>query len=482
MSYEIRADYGQAYLLPPSIDDWLGADHPARFVGDFVDSLNLEALGFRVRESVEGRPSYASDLLLKVWLYGWMEGHRSARSQEKACLNHMGFIWLTGNQAPDHVTLWRFHTRHRQVLAKLFRQTVLMARSAGLVGMAVQALDGTKIQVASSSESSCKAGDAASALLAEIEALDSAIAELMDATEAQYGEGDPEYRLPENLQNAQERRQRIHELYEQLASMDPAQPVLPAEPEACRMKTRDGVRWAYNAQVVVDSHSQIIVAQDVCAQATDHGLLVAMIEEVVDALGESAGETVADAGYYSGKELEAAEASGYDVIVASPNDEKAKNDPYHVVHFDYDADKDCFICPQGKELPYMTTGPRGYNNEPKRVYRCVCFKECPVRTQCSNAKNGRTVVLDPHRDAVLRQRVKRNTDTSRALLGRRKVIVEPVFGWLKDRLGMRRWRVKGLEKIQAEWAMACTIVNLKKLHRHRIQSNPISPIYTYAYS
>ena len=118
MSREICADYNQLLMFPPAVDDWVGSDHPARFVRDFVDSLDFESLGFRVRESPMGRPSSGVGLLLKVWLYGYLNSIRSSRKLERGCKEHMGLISLTEMQAPDHNTFWRLWLDNKKVLKR----------------------------------------------------------------------------------------------------------------------------------------------------------------------------------------------------------------------------------------------------------------------------------------------------------------------------------------------------------------------------
>jgi len=125
------------------VDDWVGPDHPARFVRDFVDSLDPESLGFRVRESAMGRSHYGAALLLKAWLYGYLTGNRSSRKLERVCREHMGLIWLTGMQAPDHNILWRFWLDNKKALRQVFKQSVRTAFNADLLGLVVHAVDGT---------------------------------------------------------------------------------------------------------------------------------------------------------------------------------------------------------------------------------------------------------------------------------------------------------------------------------------------------
>ena len=135
MSCEIEADYKTQWLFPPSLEDLVPNGHPARMVREFVDGQNLEGLGFKARTAEDGRPSYSASLLLKVWLYGYMTKNRSSRGLERACMDQMGMLWLTGMNVPDHTTLWRFWRDNQQPIRKIFRQLLQIATSMNLVGM-----------------------------------------------------------------------------------------------------------------------------------------------------------------------------------------------------------------------------------------------------------------------------------------------------------------------------------------------------------
>ena len=150
MTRSIAPDYGQQFLLPPALEDWVPSDHPARFLREFVEQLDLAALGFAMPMAIDGRPAYAPSLLLKIWLYGYFHRIRSTRKLEAACRDHLPLLWLAGLIAPDHNSLWRFWRDNKEALRAIFKQTVHLALKTGAVGLALQALDGTKIQAACS--------------------------------------------------------------------------------------------------------------------------------------------------------------------------------------------------------------------------------------------------------------------------------------------------------------------------------------------
>jgi transposase len=446
-------------MMPACLEDWAPADHPVRFMGTFVDALDLAELGFRQRESAEGAPSYAPDLLLKVWLCGYLKRIRSTRRLEEACREHLSLVWLTGRHAPDHNTLWRFWRDNRVALRRVFRAAVRVAAEQGLVGMICHAVDGTKIAAVASARTSEHREDLERAL-AGVEA---SIAEMEAAVEKAEAEEVGEYALPAPLQEAEKLREAIGASLRRMQEVG-REHVHPGEPEARLMPCEGRTPPAYNAQAVVDAQAGIIVAETAVNAESDNQMLVPMLEEVKENLGVVAEETVADGGYSSAQQFTEAQARGYEVLVA-PGVERGgpHQGDYASANFQHDAERDEVICPRGERLKFESWQKKGAHRPPVRRYRCHSFRDCPVRALCSGSKKGRQIEWSPQQAALRRQQSKRRDPVKRALLKRRQAIVEPVFGHLKQGEGFRRWTVRGLENVRTQWALVCTAYNLKKL-------------------
>jgi transposase len=461
MSYEIEANYEKQWLFPPSLEDLVPADHPARMVREFVEAQNLKGLGFKARTAEEGRPSYGASLLLKVWLYGYMTKTRSSRGLERACLDQMGMLWLSGMTQPDHTTLWRFWRDNRKPLKKLFRELLQVALSMDLVGLVMHAVDGTKVL----SQASDQKGWHRAVLEKKLPELDQAIDEILTQTEQMSGEEIPECRLSPRFHEKHALREKVREQIRELKQKD-RDHLQPKDEESRVMKCRTGNRFAYNAQAVVDGDSKLIVAADVVNEETDNYQLVPMIQQVEENLGQVAQQTVADAGYEVTTGLAEAEGKGYPVLVNSSEPREGEK-PYHASRFRYEADKDHCICPRGELLQFESVRERDkVQPYTVRIYRCQSYENCPVRWQCSSSKNGRTIQIHQNHEALIRQREKLKDPGMRALLRQRSATVEPVFGWSKEGMGLRRWTVRGLEKVKAQWVLMCTALNLLRLHRH----------------
>ena len=455
VSKAIAPNYAQQFLLPPALEDWVGPDHPARFVREFVAQLDLRALGLASPETTTGRPAYAESLLLMIWLYGYMNRIRSARKLEAACREHMSLIWLGGMLTPDHNTLWRFWHENNKALRQLFKQSVQVAVKVGAVGMVLQALDGTKIQAVASGHTAWTK-EHMTKLLAELDKqLDIAEANIAKEgpTESQSG-----YRLPESVAEKEALREAVKKGLEQLEQSGVGH-YHRHEPEAQRMQCEGKNRFGYNAQTVVDKESGIVVAQEVVTQPNDIGQLVPMVEIAQELTASKASVTTADSGYGAGADIADAEGKGLDVTVL-PMGEAKKDEPYHAANFVYNAAAQTVTCPRGEKLEFQHK--RSKNGVIVETYRCRCTS-CPVREQCSKDPRGREYTAWPHTPAVQKMRAKVKTPEGRGQLSLRGQVVERYFAQVKEQDGFRRWTFRGLEGVRTQWAMICCSINLRVL-------------------
>jgi transposase len=458
MARPIAPDYGQQFLLPPALEDWVPADHPARFLREFVEQLDLAALGFAMPSGSAGRPPYAPSLLLKIWLYGYFHRLRSTRKLEAACREHMALLWLTGLISPDHNSLWRFWHENQKALRQVFKQSAQLAVRSGAVGLVLQALDGTKIEAAASGYSGWSKEYMEKLLAALDQALDQTELEL--AQESHEADG---YRLPAGLARRQALREQIKTGLAQLAA-DKRNHFHPVEPEARRMKVGSANRFAYNAQAVVDGLEGVIVACDANRQETDAGQLVPMIEQAREnlAVAGAAPTTLADGGYGAGADLQAAQEKQLPVLAPPAEGKPAHDNPYASPHFSYDPQPRTVTCPQGRQIDH-----EGHTTKAgQRVERYRCHhRDCPVRALCTRDPKGRQIEIWPHAQAVQAMRAKLQEPSGQALYRQRSQIIERRFGHIKQHDGFRRWTVWGLDAVRTQWSLLCTTLNLRVLYQ-----------------
>lgn len=464
MSYQIKANYEQNFLLPPSIEDWLSIDHPSRYIREFVEGLNLSELGFKISTNEEGRPYYSSDLLLKVWLYGYFNKFRSSRQLEKQCKESIGLIWLSGMHYPDHNTLWRFWKENKPSIKKIFKESVTIAMKLDMVGMVLQALDGTKIKSYSSKRGAQKK-DRIEELLRSI---DKSIEEMEGEVENNELIEEGEYKLPEEIQDKKKLQEKLKEMLKGFEEAN-RDNINFNETEARMVKSEGSFSLGYNAQATVDSKNGILVGVDVINDANDEKCLVPMIEIVTQTTGQIPELTIADSGYSTSEQIYQSEEKGYKVLLnltpkSNISSEPRKDEPFHSSNFQYEEEKDVMICPESKELRYTNSQTSRNKNYKLKVYKCDNYKDCKVRWQCSKNKEGRRVKLNPYYKSIKKQQENLQIESNKEKLRKRKGLIEPVFGIIKEACGFRRFTFKGLENTKVQWSFICTVFNLKKMY------------------
>jgi transposase len=472
MSQEIKPDYDQTFVLPPVLDDWIPSDHPARFVREFVESIDLDSIGFKGRKSHEGRPRYSNELLLKVWLLGHFNDIRSTRKLERACREMIGMLWLTGLISPDHNTLWRFLQRNQEAISKVMVQSVHLARSFGLLGMNVHAVDGTKVQGRGSTESVVRRRK----LEKELERIEKEVSEYLEDVAEVEDQEEGEYRLPEELADKEKRKKWIED---KLAELDEAGTNAEhvTDPESREMKTRGKTFFGFNAQAVVDLDSGIVVAEDVTNEQNDMHQLAPMLLAVNENLEATADETLADGGYATLEQLGEVHEKGFNVIVDLPSKFRpgTGEPPFCAADFTYDPESEEVLCLLGKSLRFCGTKNERWGRFRVRVYRCQFSKTCSLKSQCSAARRGHGIVISPYHEALQEQREKLERDEVRETLKRRPA-VETTFANAKEVLGLRRFTAWGLNGAKTQWSLLCTTINLKKTFHHWVnrgnQANP----------
>ena len=466
MAQPIAPNYGQQFLFPPALEDWVGKDHPVRFIREFVDQQDLAKLGFAMPITLQGRPPYAPGLLLKIWLYGYHQRIRSTRKLEAACGDQLPLVWLAGMIRPDHNSLWRFWRDNKKALRQLFKQSVKLAVDAGLVGLVLQAVDGTKIQALASSRTGWTKEQMEKLLAAVEEEIEQAEKQLEQEGPLPEGTG---YALPEKLQQRQALREAVKTGLEQL-EQDGRTSYHPKEPQARRMQCEGKRPFAYNAQAVVDQSHGIVVAAEVTREEQDSAQLVSMVEQAQQNTGvATAVLSVADGSYGSGAQVAEAAERKLNVLVQPQDGGSHKEKGYSARDFKYDPELGTVTCPQKRQLEVL--GQTQQKGQTVKRY-CCRAKDCPVAGVCQDARGRRVVEIWRHTAAVQAMRERLAQAGAQQQLAKRAQIIERHFGQIKQHEAFRRWTLRGTENVRTQWVLLNLISNLRVLYTRRKCGNP----------
>jgi transposase len=448
------ADRDQPMLLPALVDDYITADAAVRVIDAFVASLDMHALGFgRPRPALTGRPGYDPRGLLKLYIYGYLNGLRSSRRLEKACTINLEVIWLLRKLAPDFKTIADFRRDNHCGVTGACKAFVRFCRQAGLFAAAVAVIDSSKVRAAASRRQVIEQAE----LEAELVALDRQIGDYLlalDAADANETDDTSSQQTRAALQALKDEREELLELANAMAAEERTLGVR-GEPEARPMGSGKGAKPpSYNLQIAVDPDSHMIVHHDLTTDATDNRQLHPMAQAAKAVLDVETLQTIADAGYANASQAAACEAEQIIPAGPAPRPTNTRGDFFGPDVFVYDAASDSLTCPAGRRLVRNGSNTR----DAAHRYRAENCKHCPLKTSCTTAPR-RFVYRHVHHDAM--QRMTQRVKDDPALMRLRRSTVEHPFATLKVYLG-RRFLLRGTLKAATERALAVLAYNLSR--------------------
>jgi transposase len=497
----------QIVLFSPTLEDAVSRDHPVRLLDEILRELDWAEWVTPCTDH-RGRPAIHPRILAAILLYGLMRRIRSSRMLEYMCGHNVDFIWLAEGHRPDHTTLSVFRKESGKALKGLFRQVGRLAMAMGLVRLVEVAFDGTRVKANASRYHTWTAAKAEAALK-ELDTLFDHMMSEADQADAQVQEGlfagESANHLPAELATLEERRRKLQEVLQTLQLQDearrktgkdseknPAQ--LPkADTDSKVMPNKEGgYAPNFTPTAAVDVSSDMIVDCDLIGDPNEHTQTLATVDRIEENFGKKPKAFLADTAHGTGDNL--AGMQRRNVTFFTPMESSRpqegnparRDDPSQPVAeadwpwlprnaqkqldkscFLYDANADCYYCPQGRILPFAGLQPETRNGQTitVRVYRCESCESCPLSTACRSpkAKRGRMICRDQYEPLREEMSARMRTAEGQAKYKHRLHGSETPFAHIKQVMGVRQFLLRGLENVRTEWRWVCTAFNLQKL-------------------
>ena len=450
----------QMSFLPECLDDYVTEDNPVRVVEAFIDALDLAKLGFAgMVAQATGRPAYHPSMMLKLYVYGYLNRVHSSRRLERECQRNVELMWLTGRLAPDFKTIANFRHDNGRGIRQVCKQFVTVCRKLNLLSRTTVVIDGSKFKAVNNRDRNYTLGK-----------LKRRREELERSIDRYFYRLDKMDQKPDEVAELQTPmlKDKIASLKQALAELNALEPELNksedkqislTDPQARSLRTRGTGIVGYNVQTAVEPDNHLIVGHAVTNQFNDHRQLSPMAIAAKQALDVDELDAVADRGYYKGEEVLACEEAGIDTYVPRPttSNNKAKG-LYDKADFHYIAEDDEYQCPAGERLKRRTnTHDRG---KPVARYWTLNCSACALKTKCTTGTERRVTRWE-HEDVLdaMRERLDRHPEMMRL----RRDTVEHPFGTLKRWMGAEHFLMKGLHNVGTEMSLHVLAYNLKRV-------------------
>jgi transposase len=457
------ADRSQSTLFPQYLEDWIDEDNPVRVIDVFVEELDLAELGFvGVEPEVTGRPSYHPSVLLKLYIYGYLNRTQSSRRLEREAGRNVEVMWLTGRLAPDHKTIADFRKDNGRAIRQVCVRFVVLCRMLGLLAHASVAIDGSKFKAVNNRDKNftrakmerrmAQIEESVARYLQQLDTADRQ--EPSEALKTKTG------RLKEKIEKLKEQMRRLEILKVQMLA-SPDQQISLTDPDARSMATsgRGSGVVGYNIQVAVETTNHLIITHEVINEGSDRAQLSPVAKQAKTVLGVENLDAVADRGYFSGEEILECENAGIMVTLPKPMTSNSKAEGrFGKQDFRYVAEQDIYICPAGERLAYYcTTEDKGMV---LRRYATKACQNCAIKHACTTAKQ-RLISRWEHEQVV--EAVQRRLDEHPEKMRLRRETVEHPFGTIKAWMGATHFLMKTLPKVATEMALHVLAYNLTRV-------------------
>ena len=455
-------DRGQSTLFPECLEDWIGEDNPVRAIDVFVDHLDLAELSFGgVDPEATGRPSYHPSVLLKLYIYGYLNRVQSSRRLEREAGRNVEAMWLTGRLAPDHKTISDFRKDNGAAIRKVCARFVALCRELGLLTSTSVAIDGSKFKAVNTRDKNftrakmerrlAQIEESVARYLSQLDTADLQEPSEVLATRTAY--------LKEKLAKLASELERL-KVIEQEMLASPDQQISLTDPDSRSMATsgRGSGVVGYNVQVAVDTQHHLIVTHEVTNTGSDRSQLAKVASQAKGVLGADRLDVVADRGYFNSPEILACAQADITVTLPKPMTSGAKSDGrFGKQDFVYLAAEDVYRCPAGEKLTYRYTNEE--DGKTLRRYWTTACPLCPLKARCTTGPERRIARWEhEHLLEAVQERLDANPQAMRV----RRETVEP-FGTLKMRMGATHFLMKRLPKVATEMALHVLAYNLTRV-------------------
>ncbi len=480
MAY-IPSHKDQAWLLPPSIEELIPEDHICFLVESIVDNLDYQA--FDIKYSGAGHPAYHPGILLKLLVMGVMDRVRSSRRLARNARENVVYLYLSEKLSPDFRTISDFRKDNPALVKEVFKHTVSFARQEGLLDLSHLSTDGSKVK-ANASNRRVMNKDELRVLLKFVDDELEEWARQDTREDSEFGDLRGSDQLPKQSKKTirkaaqyylkkvresgpafkEEIRNSLQEANQE-AEEEGLSKVSITDPESRFMKNKKGrIELSYNPQITVDKEG-FIIANDITQSPVDTGQLQPQVLQTEENLG-CLPERVAwsfDAAYFEGGNIRFLADKKIDGYIPDGN-EKKEADPFDKEHFQYDAIRDGYRCPENKPIPFLGAHFDKLKNKTIRIYKGNACPACQSQSKCTKRKDGirylKRYPWETERNSMV---AKMKTPQAKGVYKLRQQIVEPVIGDIKENQGLRAFLTRGIQGAKTEFNLACAARNLKRI-------------------